>query len=459
MRADLAGPSLARNAGRPVAAELDRVVWSLAWPVIANLVSEAMVGLVDTLMVGRLGRDAVAAVGVGIQILGSVQVVTFAVGTGTTALVARHVGAGEPQAVRRVVGQSMVLAFSLACLVILPVLVWTEAAVRLFGVEPAVVERSVAFTRIILLAIPPSAVGFVVASALRAAGDTRTPLAIGLVMNVLNVGLNYVLIFGAFGLPALGVRGSALSSAIAFTLGSTIGVVLLARGGRRVAFARADLRPDRRIMGRVIRIGLPTGIEHFAMQMGFLTSLVFASAYGTSAVAAYFIGVRILALAFLPGIGFATAAAALVGQNLGAGTPEQAERAGYASARLAIRLMSSAGFLLFLFAGPIARLFVDDAAVIEDTRWFIYALAVCQPFMAIDYTLGGALRGAGDTRFPLATLFVGLYGCRLVVAWLVTHVLHLTTPWLWLAMVGDYAARAALKTWRFRSRAWQRVRV
>jgi Na+-driven multidrug efflux pump len=79
--------------------------------------------------------------------------------------------------------------------------------------------------------------------------------------------------------------------------------------------------------------------------------------------------------------------------------------------------------------------------------------------MAIDYTLGGALRGAGDTRFPLATLFVGLYGCRLVFAWLVTHVLHLTTPWLWVAMVGDYAARASLKTWRFRSRAWQRVRV
>lgn len=434
-------------------------MWSLAWPVIANLISEATVGLVDTLMVGRLGRDAVAAVGVGIQILGSVQVVTFAVGTGTTALVARHVGAGEPRAVRRVVGQSLVLAFGLACLAVLPVLVWTEPAVRLFGVEPAVVERSVAFTRLIMLAIPASAVGFVVASALRASGDTRTPLAIGLVMNVLNIGLNYVLIFGAFGVPALGVRGSALSSAIAFTCGATTGVVLLARGRLRVSFRWTDLRPDRRIATRVLRIGAPTGLEQFAMQMGFLTYLVFASTYGTAAIASYFIGVRILALAFLPGIGFATAAAALVGQNLGAGAPERAERAGYAASRLAIRLMSAAGLLLFALAVPIARLFVDDATVVEDTRWFIYALAVCQPFMAIDYTLGGALRGAGDTRFPLATLFVGLYGCRLVVAWLVTHVLHLTTPWLWVAMVGDYLARASLKTWRFRSRAWQRVRV
>jgi O-antigen/teichoic acid export membrane protein len=171
MRRDLAGPSVARNAGRPAASDLDRVVWSLAWPVVVNLVSEATVGLVDTLMVGRLGRDAVAAVGVGIQILGSVQVVTFAIGTGTVALVARHVGAGEPQAVRRVVGQSIVLAFTLAC----PRSCrssWTEAAVRLFGVEPAVVAQSVAFTRIIMLAIPASAVGSS-SRRLRAAGDTR----------------------------------------------------------------------------------------------------------------------------------------------------------------------------------------------------------------------------------------------------------------------------------------------
>ncbi len=435
------------------------MVWSLAWPVILNLLSEATVGLVDMLMVGRLGRDAVAAVGVGVQILGGVQIVTTAVGTGTMALVARHVGAGERSAVRRVAGQSIVLAFVLATLAIVPILVWTEVVVRAFGVEPAVVARSITFTRLVMLAIPGSAVGFVVGSALRAAGDTRTPLGIGLFVNVINVALNYVLIFGAFGLPALGVRGSALSSATAFTIGATIGVALLFRGRRRVAITPRDLRPDRRLMARLVRIGAPAGLEHFAMQMGFLTYLVFASTYGTAAVASYFIGVRILALAFLPGIGFATAAAALVGQNLGARAPERAEDAGYAATRMAIRLMSTAGLLLFVFAEPIARLFVDDAAVVEDTRWFIYALAMCQPLMAVDYALGGALRGAGDTRFPLLTLFVGLYGCRLVVAWLVTHVLHFSTPWLWSALAGDYAARAALKSWRYRSRAWQRVRV
>jgi putative MATE family efflux protein len=434
-------------------------VWSLAWPVIVNLLSEAAVGLVDTLMVGRLGRDAVAAVGVGAQILGSVSVVTMAVGTGTVALVARHVGAGDVGMVRRVTGQSIVAALALAVVAIVPVLIWTPAVVRLFGVEPAIVGPSVAFTRVVMLAIPGGAVLFVVGSALRAAGDTRTPLAIGLVVNAVNVVLNYVFIFGALGMPALGVRGSALATAVAFTTGATIGVVLLARGGLRVQVGRQDLPPDRRILLRIARIGAPAGVEMFAMQMGFLVYLVFASRYGTAAVAAYFIGVRILALAFLPGIGFATAASALVGQSLGAGDLDRATEAGRVATRMAVRFMSAAGLVLFLCAGPIARLFVDDPATIEDTRWFIYMLALCQPLMAVDYALGGALRGAGDTRFPLLTLFVGLYGCRLAFAWIVTHALGWSVPWLWAALLGDYASRAALKTWRYRSRAWQHVRV
>lgn len=435
-------------------------VWFLAWPVIVNLFSEATVGLVDMLMVGRLGADAVAGVGVGTQILGSISVVTTAVATGTVALVARHVGAGEPGHARRVLGQSILAGFVLACCAIVPVLVWTPALVRLFGVQPQVVDASVAFTRLVVLSIPAGAVLFTIGAGLRAAGDTRTPLLIGVIMNVVNIVLNWIFIFGHLGVPALGVRGSALGSLCAFTTGATMAFALLVRGRLRLSIhPRRDLRPDRAMIARVMRIGAPSGIEQFAMQMGFLVYLVFASHYGTAAVAAYFIGVRILALSFLPGIGFATAASALVGQNLGAGNPRGAVEAGWNATRLAVVFMSTTGLLLLVFATPIARLFVDDAAVIEDTRWFIYMLGLCQPLMAVDYALGGALRGAGDTRFPLVTLFAGLYGCRLVFAWVVTHLAGLSTPWLWAALIGDYASRAVLKAWRFRGGAWQRVRV
>jgi len=195
------------------------------------------------------------------------------------------------------------------------------------------------------------------------------------------------------------------------------------------------------------------------MQIGFFFYLVFAARYGTSAVAAYFIGVRILALSFLPGYGFAAAAATLVGQNLGARAPGLAERSGWEANRLSIYLMSVCGVIIFLLARPIAALFVNDASVIADTVSFIHALAAAQPLMAIDYTLGGALRGAGDTRFPLVAVFVGFYGCRLGCAYLAAMVLHLSLGWVWSALIGDYVARAALKAWRFHSGRWKSIAV
>jgi Na+-driven multidrug efflux pump len=203
----------------------------------------------------------------------------------------------------------------------------------------------------------------------------------------------------------------------------------------------------------------PAALEHFLMQVGFFLYIVFAAHHGTAAVAAYFIGVRILALSFLPGFGFAAAAATMIGQNLGGGRPAEAERSGWAALGLSTRLMSFAGLVIFVAARPIARLFVDDAEVIADAVSFIRVLAAAQPLMAIDFTLGGALRGAGDTRFPLFTVLVGFYVCRLGFAYVVTFSLGLGVVWLWLALVGDYAARSALKGQRFGSGAWKTIRL
>lgn len=439
--------------------ELRGIIWALAWPVIVTFLFESLVGLVDTLMVGRLGAEAVAAVGIGAQILSGVSVAMTAVGTGTLALVARHIGAGQPREARRVMAQSIVAAAVLSVAAITPVIVWATAVVSLFGVDPHVVELGTSFVRLVMLSIPASAVLFVIGSALRGAGDTRTPLAIGLVVNVLNVAGNYTLIFGKFGLPAMGVPGSALATTIAFTAGAVVGLVLLVRGKLALYLVFRQLRPHPHTIQRILAVGYPSAAEQLLMQLGFFVYLWFAARYGTSAVAAYFIGVRILALSFLPGFGFGAAAGALVGQNLGAHDPQRAERAGWEATRLSIYLMSACGLLIIIAAHPIARLFVDDAEVIADTVSFIYLLGLAQPLMAIDFTLGGALRGAGDTRFPLITVLVAFYGCRLGCAYLAASVFHLSLTWVWAALIGDYIARTALKSWRFRSGRWKTIAV
>jgi MATE family, multidrug efflux pump len=438
--------------------DLLRTIWALAWPVIISFLLQSLVGLIDVLMVGRLGAAAVAAVGIGAQILSAVSVAMMAVATGTMALVARYIGAQQPREAENVLCQSITAAFGLSIITILPVIAWASWLVTIFGLDAPVNAQGTLFVRLVMLSIPQSAVVFVISSGLRGAGDTRTPLLIGVVVNVINIIANYVLIFGKLGFPALGVGGSALGTTIAFTVGMLMGMALLAHGDLVLRMSLHHLQPHIQTIRRVLAIGYPAAAEQILMQIGFFLYLTFAARYGTSAVAAYVIGVRILALSFLPGFGFAAAAGALVGQNLGANDLELAERSGWESNRLAIYLMSACGVVLFLAARPIAVLFVDDPSVVTDAVSFIRTLAVAQPLMGIDSTMGGALRGAGDTRFPLVAVLVGFYGCRLGFAY-VAVLLHLSLPWVWFALMGDYIARAGLKAWRFQSGHWKHIAV
>jgi putative MATE family efflux protein len=445
----------------PVAspADLRRTTWALAWPVIFSFSIVSFVGLVDMLMVGRLGATAVAGVGVGVQILGAVDSAMFAMGTGTLAIVARHVGAGERREAEETLRQSIVAAFVMALLAIVPVVVFAPQFIGAFRVDPAVIADATPFLRVVMLGVPGGSVLFVIVSSLRGAGDTRTPLAIGCVVGLVNVVAAYLLIFGHLGLPALGVRGAAVATALAFTTGAALGIALLLRGRLVMRLRLRPFRVHGEIVRRVLRIGYPAALEHLFMQVGFFLYIVFAAHHGTAPVAAYFIGVRILALSFLPGLGFAAAAATMIGQNLGARRPDEAERSGWAALQLAIWLMTACGIVLVAAAQPIARLFVDDPEVIADAVSFIRVLGALQPLMAIDFTLAGALRGAGDTRFPLIAVLLGFYVCRLSFAYVVTFGLALGVVWLWLAMVGDYFVRSLLKGWRFRSGAWKTVRV
>jgi putative MATE family efflux protein len=440
-------------------AELLKTTWALAWPVIFSFSIESITGLCDMLMVGRLGSTAVAAVGVGVQILGAVNTALFAVGTGTLAVVARQIGAGEGRDAAETLRQSVFAALALSVLAVVPVFVWAPAIIGAFHVGPDVVVLAVPFVRVVMCAVPAEAVVFVVMSSLRGAGDMRTPLAVGAGTAVLNIVAAYVLIFGKLGLPALGVVGGATATSLAFTTGALVGAALVGTGKVALHVRWRPLRLRMDVIRRVLRIGAPAAAEHLLMQVGFFLYIVFATPYGTAAVAAYFIGVRILALSFLPGFGFAAAAATMVGQSLGARRPDAAERSGWASTRLGTTLMSVAGAGIFFAARPIARLFVADEVVIADTVAFIRVLAAAQPLMAIDFTLGGALRGAGDTRYPLLAVIVGFYGCRLGFAALVTWWFHATVFWLWFALVGDYFARSILKATRFHSGHWKRVRV
>ncbi len=439
----------------PIAVRPPPGIWQLAWPAIAANLLASLVGVVDLKIVGALGAQAVAAVTTGTRIFFILQALLIAVSAGTTALVARAWGAGDHDEAAAVAKASLWLSVGISLAMTTIAMAFPQTLAGIFRVDAEAIALAATFIR--WQAPFQVAVGiyFALGAALRAAGDTRTPLWIGAIGNVVNVILAYSLVYGKFGLPALGVAGAALAGGVAFAVGAGILVLLWLRGqlliGRGGRFA--DVFRDGRLR-RIVDIGYPAGVEQVVWQGGFVAFLWIVSLYGTAAYAAYGIGVSLLSFSFLIGFGFSIAASTLVGQRLGARDPDGATHGGWRAMRLSLAAMVGFGLAIVLAARPLARFMIDDPEVVELTVFFIYVLGSVQPLMAIEAALGGALRGAGDTRFPLFTVFCGLIGARLPLAAFFAW-RGLPVEWIYAALIADYIVKGALLTARFRSGRWQ----
>jgi MATE family, multidrug efflux pump len=433
-------------------------VWALAWPVILSYGLDSILGLASMVMVGRLGADAVGAVGLATQILGAVRAGIAAVGTGTVALVARYTGANDRDTAEDVLKQSVVLGVLVSTIIAIPVIIFAHPLMKVFQVKGAMAEMGARYLQVVMLAEPFQGIFLMCAAALRGAGDTRTPLWIGGIIDVIAIFLNYVLIFGKLGFPALGVDGSAVATLLAIAFGGILFFYALSIEGMVLNFRWERLWPDLSIARRILSVGNPAAIEQLLIQFGFVAYVGFVARYGAKEIAAYFIGVRILSLSFLPGFGFSAASATLVGQGLGARDPNFSRKAGRTSTAMAIVLMTALGLVFIVFAHRIAALFIDDKQVIAYTVQFMYALAAAQPLMAIDWTITGALRGAGDSRFPLYGSLAGFYGMRLFLTILIWY--HGgSIIYIWWSLLADYIVRATVKVWRFQTGKWESIQV
>src|SRR6202046_566930 len=294
-------------------------VWALAWPVILSFGLDSILGLSSIMMAGRLGADAVGAVGLATQILGAVRAGIAAVGTGTVALVARYIGANDRDSAEGVLRQSVVFGVLVSTIIAIPVIVFARPLMGLFQVHGEMADMGARYLQVVMLSEPFQGIFLMCASALRGAGDTRTPLWIGGIIDVLAIFLNYVLIFGKFGFPALGVDGSAVATLLAIAFGGILFFYALSIPGMVLNFRWRGLWPDFGLGRRILAVGNPAPLAQLLIPFGFVAYVGFIARYGAKEIAAYFIGVRILALSFLPGFGFSAASATLVGQGLGAG--------------------------------------------------------------------------------------------------------------------------------------------
>ncbi len=430
-------------------------IWELAWPAILTNLLFSVIGIISIKIVGELGASAVAAVTTGQRIFFGLQAILMAVSAGTTALVARNWGAKDFEEGAKVTSASLWIGNGVALAIMVPCLVFAEQIAGIFGLDEDTTSQAADYIFYLSLFNVAFAINMVLGASLRAAGDTRTPLWVGAITNVINVVLVYWFVFGGLGLPALGVAGAGMANGAAFTIGGLILLALWFSGNLKVGVGGAGSITRKR-MRQLVHIGYPAGIEQFVFQIGFVAFLWIVAFYGTEAFAAYGIGVQILSLSFVVGFGFSIAGATLVGQHMGARDPEGATAQGWKATGFAIGSMVMLSILIFIFAEDIARLLIDDDEVVRLTVIFIYILGAAQPLMAIEFTIGGCLRGAGDTRFPLITTMVGLVGVRVGLA-AIAYVLGLSVTWIYAALIGDYVIKATMLVWRFRSDRWKQI--
>jgi multidrug resistance protein, MATE family len=416
----------------------------LGWPVSATLLVRVTMRTVDLLVVGLVvGASGVAALGIGDAAARIVLMTALGLGAGSIATVSQHTGAGRQRDADIAATQTAVIAAGVG----LPfaVLGWfgAPAFFRLLGAAPEVADLGVGYLRIVILSAPARTLAIMLTRALQGAGDTRTPMVIRVIGTALNIGLTLSLVPGAGPLPELGVTGAAIGTALGNVASAAILVGWLAHGGSALGFRPEGLTAFG--VGRtIVRIGLPQVAERNLFALGIIPLNAMTLVFGTAANAGFQIGRRVMLYALLPSRGVATAASTRVGNAVGAGHPEDGDARARSAVSLALLISLPVAVGLFVWAEPVARLFVREADALAMAGEWVRVYAVATVLRAVYGVLRGALQGAGDTRPPLVAGVVGVAGFTVGFSWLVGIVLGVGLVGIYLGVLLDALVRTAI---------------
>ncbi len=440
--------------------EMRKRIVDLALPSLIEMTLMTLVSMADMIMVGRLGPWAITSVGLSNQPMFVAMSVFMSLNVGATALVARSIGAGKPEEAFKAARQALVIASAAGVVLAILGLLFGTNVLMWMGAEPEVVGPGSGYLRIVAFGLIFQGAAISLSASLRGAGDTKTPMSVNLVANLVNVTFNYLLIFGHFGFPRLEVAGAAAAT----TLSRAVACALIIRKvfGHKGAIKMSlhdSFKLDSTTVGRILKVGLPAAGEQVVMRGGQMLFARIVSSFGTVVYAAHQVALNIEGLSFTPGMSFQTATTTLVGQSLGAKKPKRAMRVGWEAARMGITVAAVFSVLLFFFGKYAALLYSDDATVIGLADSALKIIALAQPFMIANFILAGGLRGAGDTRVTLCITALGIWGVRVVVAYILAIRMNMGLVGAWIGMALDMCTRAIFVALRFRTGRWAKIRV
>jgi putative MATE family efflux protein len=431
----------------------------LSWPMVVMESLWVISQIVDLLWVGRLGSSSIAGVGIANIVLNLVYAVDMGLIVGVRATVSRYVGAGDVKGANRVAGQAVLLGIAWGTLVTIAGAFLAGPVLKLFGADSVVISEATAFLRIMLAGWIGFEVMVLGLYAIQSSGDTVTPMLIEGAMRVVHVTLCPFLVLGLWVFPHLGVRGAALSNVIAQSLGMVAVMWILFTGRSRLRVRPIDYRFAPRIMWRLLRIGIPALVMNLQGALGGIVLMGFIVPFGTMGVAAHSLAARVEMFLSVPGIALGTGAGVLVGQNLGAGQPERAEKSTWLAVGCVQAFMLACCTVLLLWAERVVGIFSAEPALVELGSAFLRITAAGYLVIALSSVLQNCIAGAGDTLPNLIISLATVWAVQLPLAFLLPRVAGLGIYGIRWAMVATTIVGSLTYVVYFRLGRWKSKHV
>lgn len=444
----------------PTTKEVYQRQFQMSWPCALESVLVSLIGAMDTMMVGGLGPEAIAAVGITNQPKFILLAMIFSLNVGVTAVVARRKGEQDMNGANRCLRQCMIISLVLSVLMGIVGFVFARPILEFAGAEPEILADATAYFQIIMISIIFMSVSLTINAAQRGAGNTKISMRTNVGANAVNIVFNYFLINGIAFFPELGVRGAAWATVIGNIVGCGMSVVSLLH---RAAFLdlryRVSWMFDKKTMSSIVGVSGSAMVEQVFMRVGFFTYAKIVATLGTVAFATHQICMNIINLSFAVGDGLGVAASSLVGQSLGAKRPDMAIIYGKAGQRLALCVSTVLFFLFLLGGGFLVSLFTDDAQVVAMGAKIMVIVAFTTHVQTSAIVYSGCLRGSGDTKFVALTSFISIGIIRPILSWILCTPMGLGLIGAWLGLLADQAMRFTLNMLRFKSGHWTKIQI
>ncbi|HHY81913.1 MAG TPA: MATE family efflux transporter [Clostridiales bacterium] len=440
---------------------LYRDIVRIAWPSFLELMLTQLASMVDMMMVGQLGSWAITAVGLTTQPKFLLMIMFMAMNVGATALVARYKGEGSPEKANRILRQSLLLTFVLSIISSIGGYIFSEPMIQFMGApDRLTLEKGTLYLKIQMVGFITLALTSTITAALRGVGNSRIAMAYNLTANAVNVIFNYLLIYGHMGFPRMEVAGASLATVIGQFVAFVLSMAAVMRGNQYITLRfRDSFKPDWKAIKSIFNIGMPAMVEQIFMRIGVIVYVKTVASLGTVAYATHQICMNIQAMSFMNGQAFAVSATSLVGQSLGKRRPDMAQAYSSRTNRISMAVAFGLALVFFFLGKFIVALYTSEQEVIRQGAGILMFVALVQPLQSSQFTLAGALRGAGDTRATAIITFITVMLIRPGLAMLTIYLFNWGLEGAWLALVADQFVRSLLVLFRYKTGKWKSIKV